>query len=477
MSNQLVPVQAAVALQPSVDEYSNRLTEFIGDLGLPTVAVTAPIAERRRVVANLPDVVGNIPADRRSAAMYMSKFVTACTGGLFDAALNYLWDETVVNLREKVKRFDLGYFYAAAIDSEDQRKGFKTEEDLVKLDDWALIRGCRQIGILSDVGFRHLDFIREMRNWASAAHPNHTELTGLQLSAWLETCIREVLIKEPEGYSVEARTLMHNLRIQTLSASDVPAIEAALQRLPHQVVQTILRTIFGMFNDPKAEARVKDNIRLVVQAVWGVSAEEARYEAGLKYATFSANGDVARKAAAREFLERVDGLGYLHADSLAVELNEQLDNLSQAHHSWGNYRAEVPYAKALARLVPPTGKVPPSVLSKYVRTLLLCRIGDAGYGDGVSSGAGPYYDELFEKMQEREILEVAKLLGDGEVASRFQFPSCVHNFKRLVERLRPKVSNVHLASALDMISGVPQPQMRVFGSDQRYRLAVQAVVL
>jgi hypothetical protein len=235
MNNAPVPVPTASALQPSVDQYSSELMAYVGGLGLPIEGMLVPVSERRRVIANLPEVVGNVPAERRTEAMYISKFVAACAGGLFDAALNYLWDETVVNLRAKVARFDLAYFYSSAIESEDQRRNYKTEEDLVKLDDWALIRGCRQTGILSEIGFKHLDYIRDMRNWASAAHPNHTQLTGFQLISWLETCIREVLVKEPEGPGVVARALLHNLRCETLTPNDVQAIEAPLQRLPEEI--------------------------------------------------------------------------------------------------------------------------------------------------------------------------------------------------------------------------------------------------
>jgi hypothetical protein len=131
----------------------------------------------------------------------------------------------------------------------------------------------------------------------------------------------------------------------------------------------------------------------------------------------------------------------------------------------------------LARYVPENGAIPRAVLTKYVKTLLLCRVGDANWGDGVSRGAKPYYDRLVAKMQEREIWEVAKLLGDADVASRLQFKPCQDNFRELVAGLRQKVTNVHLARAVDTILGVPSAQLRVLGSDSRYRSAVQAVVL
>lgn len=36
--------------------------------------------------------------------------IAAAAVGLFDASLNYLWDETVSELRRRVAGFDLSYF-------------------------------------------------------------------------------------------------------------------------------------------------------------------------------------------------------------------------------------------------------------------------------------------------------------------------------------------------------------------------------
>jgi hypothetical protein len=80
-------------------------------------------------------------------------------------------------------------------------------------------------------------------------------------------------------------------------------------------------------------------------------------------------------------------------------------------------------------------------------------------------------------MQEREILEVTKLLADADITSRLQFAACQANFRQLVEGLRPRVTNIHLARALDMILESPLAQLRVLGSDSRYKSAVQAIVL
>ena len=146
----------------------------------------------------------------KAAIIYLSSS-RRVTIGLFDAALNYMWDETIQNLRTKVVNFDLGYFYDSVLDAQ-RRPSFSTEDDLKRLDDWEFIKGCRHTGLIGDLGLSHLDYIRNMRNFASAAHPNQNQITGLQLITWLQTCILEVLGREPEGAALEVRYLLNNIR-------------------------------------------------------------------------------------------------------------------------------------------------------------------------------------------------------------------------------------------------------------------------
>ena len=71
--------------------------------------------------------------------MYLSKFLAAVTAGLFDAALNYLWDETILQLRYRVAQYDIQYFFDVAVSSPERRKKLNDVEDLVKIDDSELI--------------------------------------------------------------------------------------------------------------------------------------------------------------------------------------------------------------------------------------------------------------------------------------------------------------------------------------------------
>jgi hypothetical protein len=176
----IVPVPA-LTVQTTVDNFSRGLQKYLNELGLPSQGVLVEVEHRGRVIDNLPAIVGSLSGEQREAALYLSKMVAACGAGLFNAALNFLWDELISKLRTKVLQFDLEYFFDTAIKDPDERKKYSTEEDLHELDDWTLIKASHDCGVISEVGYRHLDYIRTMRNWASAAHPNQAQITGFQL--------------------------------------------------------------------------------------------------------------------------------------------------------------------------------------------------------------------------------------------------------------------------------------------------------
>lgn len=458
-------------VQKSVDAYSEGLKKALRYLGLPAEGVLVEVDERAKVIRNLPDVVAYLTPLQCHGAMYISKFVAACGAGLFDAALNFLWDETIVNLRKKVAVFDLEYFFDSVITDPDRRANLKSEEDLKKLDDWELIRGCRLTGILSDIGFQHLDYIRNMRNWASAAHPNQYELSGLQVIGWLETCVRYVIAKEPEGPVLVVHKLLYNLRTQKLSAPDISSIKANIDLLPPDLVLSLLRSIFGMFTDPTLPADIKQNIRLIAPAVWKAATDENRYEIGFKYSIFSANADIPRKNLAHEFLEIVGGLSFLRPEELAIILNENLDNLSAAHFGFNNFYTEPPHAKILVQYVPKSGVIPTAVLQKYVKTLVLCKIGN---GYGISFAAQNYYDLLIDRFQDQQIFVFTKLLFDSDVSSRFQFPKCGEELRHIANKLRSRTSNLNLQTLLDLIAAKTDYELSDIQNDKEFKSLLEA---
>ena len=177
------PTIAPDGVTDAVAQFEQALLGELAGMGLPNSGVLVGVAERRSVFVGFPDVIRDIDADYRGRALYLSKFIAAVGAGLFDAALNYLWDETVAELRRRIAGYDLAYFFDVAVTSPDRRKHLRTEDDLTKVEDQEMIRAAREMALISEVGFQQLDLIRYMRNHASAAHPNQNDIQAYRLYA------------------------------------------------------------------------------------------------------------------------------------------------------------------------------------------------------------------------------------------------------------------------------------------------------
>jgi len=454
-----------------VDQFTGALVAYLGELGLPTQNVLVPTGERQRVIANLPDVIALIDHAKRGEALYLSKFIAACGAGLFDAALNFVWDETVVHLRKKVARFDLDYFYDSVVTDPARRTKLRDESDLTKIEEWELIRGCLLTGILSDIGYRHLDYIRDMRNWASAAHPNQNDLSGLQLISWLETCIREVIAKEPEAAAIEVKRFLNSVRNSNLTEQDAQHIRSGMEHLPTDIVRSLLRTLFGMYTADNATTQVRSNIRLIARKCWDLAPEDAKYECGLRFSTFAANGEVTRRTAANEFLTGIDGLGYLPPDTLAVEMAEKVTALYNAHTAFNNFYNEPAHAKNLLAYVPATGRIPEAVRRNYVKTLVMAKIGN---GYGVSGMAIPHYDEMTGRFTEEEFKELVKLPTDREFSARLSLHSCASNFRTIVQTLLTLTTNQITLAAMSTIIAATDAQLSNLGKDSSFQRIINS---
>ena len=98
-----------------IKQFEAELLGFIEQYGLPTGQVLVQVSERLRVFSNVEGVVERIGLEQRQRSIYVSKFIAAAAAGLFDAVLNYLWDETIYEVRRRVAQYDLAYFYAGEV--------------------------------------------------------------------------------------------------------------------------------------------------------------------------------------------------------------------------------------------------------------------------------------------------------------------------------------------------------------------------
>jgi hypothetical protein len=474
INNDIVP---STNYSAQIKQFENGLLDFIGQYGLPTNQVLVKVSERVKVFNNVEGVMERIDLDQRQRSIYISKFIAAAASGLFDAALNYLWDETIYELRRRVAQYDLDYFYDAAVGSNvDKRKNLKTEEDLVKIDDSSLIKGSYEIGLVSDLGFKHLDRIRYMRNWASAAHPNQNEINGLQLIEMLDTCVVEVITLPLSNIVTEIKQLLANIKTNKINETEAKQIAIFFANLPREKVTTLAEGFFGIYTQTDTISQTRQNVRLLSPHIWKHLEENVKQQFGIKYARFIANNDEEKKIFSRQFLETVNGLSYIPDGIRAAEIQTAIENLLSAHRSNNNnFYTEPTFARQLQRLVGETVRFPKEINNEYVLCLVEVFLTN---GNGVVWDAEHTYTTLLEQLDSEQSLIAILSFRSLNISNRLQHSLCQKKFKELIKIMKNKISMPAIKELIENIEKykVPLDKMKDDSDIKRKIMALEKII-
>jgi hypothetical protein len=456
MNEVVVAAQAeVVGVRGDLPRFELLIREELAAVGLPADEVFVAVGERDSMLLNMPRLLGTLQPEVRSRSYYISKMIAACAVGLFDAALNYLWDELVNELRRRVAGFDLGYFYDIAAPSPDLRKHVRDEADLPRIDDANLLRAARDIGLLTDVGYQRLDHIRFMRNHASAAHPNQVTLTGLDLANWLEICVREVIITPPDTVTAATGRLLANIKKERLEPDAVRDAALFFDQLPPERADTLANGLFGLYTDAQRTPITADNVRTLWPDLWPFVSDTARRTFGVRHARARASAETAIATSARELIDLVDGAAYLTEEVRAVEMAEALDDLMTAHLGLNNFYNEAPHARRLEELTGDQGAIPESVNNHYVRTLVEVFLGN---GYGVSFAADPIYTRLLQLLDGPAAGVALRLFLDPSISSLLSTSVARTQWAELLDIVEPKLTSTsdrNLLAAIRKFSGSP----------------------
>lgn len=459
------------------EDYAIQLQTFeegflsvVKSYGLPSQNIFVAVPERAMVFRNIDAVLYQLANEQKSNSVYLSKFLAATASGLFDAALNYLWDETIQEIRKRVIQYDVSYFYDNAT-HEEKRKKLHGPEDIVKLDDAELIQGARNIGLISELGYKHLDYIRYMRNWASAAHPNQNQLTGLQLVSWLETCIKEVISLPLSNIVIEIKQLLGNIKENQLTEDDAKQIAPFFINLTRKQTSNLVSGFSGIYIDEATTPQTRQNIHYLLPYLWERVDEETKQSFGIKYGKYIANNDQEKAKLARQFLEIVNGVAYIPDDLKAAEIETAIQNLLSAHRNMSNFYSEPAFARQLSGLIGQAGNVPVQVRNSYVLGVVEVFLTN---GNGVAWNAEPYYIELINKFLQDEAIIVMLSFTTEHIASRLQFSLCQQKYRELIDLVKGKISSPAALEVLDAIESYGGPLDKM-GNDSRMKQKVQSM--
>lgn len=430
-------------------DFEGGLINFLEQHDLPSYNIFVGVPERLNVFKNIDGVISQIKPKEKEQSLYLSKFIAGVASGLFDAALNYLWDETILQIRKRVVQYDLEYFYDNAV-SGDKRKRVKDEADLTKIDDYDLIKGAKEIGLISELGFKHLEYINYMRNWASAAHPNQNEITGLQLVSWLETCVKEVISLPISNITIQIKQLLAGVKSTNISESDSQEIAVFFTNLTQEQVNNLVSGFFGIYTKPETDSQTLQNINKLLPKIWDSVDEDTKNNFGLKYGNFVANNFQHEKKLAREFLQLVDSESYIPDDLRGVEIETAIDNLLSVHRGFNNFYNEPSFARQLQRIIGTPPKVPKAMSKKYVLGVVEAFLTNA---NGVAVSAEPVYIDLLSNLDSHQANIAILSFNDDKISSKLQFSLCEKKFRELLEIVKPIVTSPPIRELIEKIEG------------------------
>lgn len=438
---------------PELAVETNVFTQYLNQLGLPTDNVIASTDERVIVATNLPAFIATLGVEEKRDARYLSKFLGATAIGLFDAALNYVWNEVVINLRKKIVIYGIDLFFDAAVGGKN-RELYKDEDDLGGLKDSVLLDTCRKLEIISDIVYRKLDHILTMRNEVAASHPNVESIGAFELLGWLQTCVKDVLQDRPSDSAIKIRSLVDNLKTSQNVINDetVARFASELRNLSLPHVHNLVITLFGIFVSPETDQILKKNISKLAPLIWNFAEERVKYKIGAMVDGYRTNLHQDRLASGLEFLKLVDGRSYESLPAKIIALENLSDKLDDAHDGWDNFYNEPPIADEILSYFKTSVDIPRECLPKLVRVFLRCRLGRGlSYRRGVSPSGLSKYDKFFGMLDDHGVAECISSLFLPEVNSKLRNSICQDHLGEILNIIRKITISDRLKGAIDFL--------------------------
>lgn len=414
-----------------IENQVQKITEFLNDIGLPSDNIIAKIEEREIIGKNLPSYIYNLPLEVKRDARYLSKFVIGAGFGLFDYALNSVWNEVVISLRNKAITYGLEIFFDSAVGG-NLREAYQKEEDLGGLKDIVLLNTCRKLELISDTTYKKLAHILDMRNDIGISHPTNYTINAFELLGWLQTCIQDVLQDKPSDAAIQVKAFISNLKsLDTILDQDnINTLKPQIEALATHHCDSILRTIFGMYVNTETNQILKKNISLISKIVWDCSSDEEKYRLGIILEGYNNNLYKSKYNSGEEFFLSQRGNKFRTKSEKIVVLNNLIQRLRDTHYSWDNFYYEVPIISQISTYFENSADIPSEISSELIRTILLCRLGrGVSYKNGVSPGGKSYYDLFFsiigEKYFPQFIVELVNFEIIQNLSNKIRMEQCL----------------------------------------------------
>ena len=401
----------------------SEIASITSALGIPRDVLAAD-EEIGYAWRDLPRELSAIPPDLRNDLV--ARMCVAVAAGLFDGAINYIWNVTVLHLRQRIRDFGL-----PAV-SQILQESFE-EDDLDDLRDSSLINFCLKLNLITEDGFFFLNQCRDTRNNFSAAHPAIGKINDREFITFLNRCAKYALSGEPSLVGVDFNEFISAINNGRFTDGQCDAWETRLDATHDPQRQLLFGTLHGIYCDPASAEPARLNaldLCIAYQPKWSTAIKSDLID---RHSDYLANGQTKRHLASQDFFEKLDLLSLLNESERHSVISGAVRRLWTVHLGFDNFYNEPPFAERLMKLSE-AEPIPETIQEQFVHTVVGCYIGN---GYGVSRAALRYYRSMIKSFSPKEIaILISANRGNTTVAGRIQrISSCRQRFLEALEMI------------------------------------------
>lgn len=374
------------------------IAELTAALGIPR-EVLASQEEIEYAWRDLPRELREIPGDLRGELI--ARMCVAVSTGLFDGAMNYIWNAAILQLRQKIRNFGL------AVVAQIQQSDFE-EKHLLELQDSRLLDLCLKLNIIDEDGFFFLDQCREVRNNFSAAHPTMGTINDREFTTFLNRCVRYALADSSSPRGVDIGAFISAIKGPRFNDYQCQIWIQRLTETHDAQRQMLVNMVHGVYCDPATAEPARLNAIDLCDGLSNSFTASIKSDLINSHSDYVAKGLEEKHTASLQFFEKLGLLRLLNESEQHVVFSRAIDRLWNVHNGMNNFYNEPPFAERLLE-VSQQGAVPETIQDSFVQTVACCRIGN---GYGVSNAAVRYYDEIIQGFSPREVATLVRRAVD-----------------------------------------------------------------
>ena len=395
----IVQVKQAPILPELPEKMMPAITELISALGVPR-DVLASEEEITCAWADLPRELRKIPENLRGELI--ARMCVAVSTGLFDSAINYVWNAAIINLRDRLRTFGI------AVIASILQKDFE-ERHLVDLQDSELLELCLKLNLITEEGYFFLDQSRDVRNNFSAAHPALGPINDREFITFLNRCSKYALEESSSPRGVDIGAYITAIKGSRFNDDQRLAWKERLLATHDYQRQLLIGTAHGVYCDPASPENARLNALDICGDLKEILSSRVKSDLVNRHVDYVAKGDEKRHTASQQFFVKLGLIGLLTESERHGLISRAINRLWSTHLAMNNFYNEPPFAERLCELSE-QHDIPDVTKPEYVSVVTGCYIGN---GYGVCNAAVPHYLKMIKAFSPREI-ELLVLLSEGD---------------------------------------------------------------